>query len=495
MATIKLYNFLTRKKEIFKPTKKGQVGLYTCGPTVYNYAHIGNLRTYIFEDVLRRTLESAGYKVKHVINITDVEDKIIKNAREAQKSIFEFTKPYEAAFYNDIKKLNIEPAWKYPKATDHIKEMIGVIKTLIKNKLAYRSDGSVYFDVSKFKKYGRLSRLWESDLAKGGSDFRRTDSDEYEKGSAEDFVLWKAKKPARNATPASNASRSDAGWHSVAGGDSEPSWPSPWGGGGPGGDIECSAMSMKYLGEGFDIHAGGIDLLFPHHENEIAQSEGATKKRFVKYFIEGEHLLVDGKKMSKSLGNVFTLRDLENKNFDPLAFRYLVLGAHYRTQLNFTLESLKFAQNSLERLKDFVLNLKKLNEPRTQVLQDKKNMCVLAKFASEAKEAFLNDLDTPKALARVWVIINEYNKNSQKYAASEVLGLILEFDRMFGFGLADVRREPKKPGEDILRLLKERETARKLHDFAVADFLRQKIYDLGWEIQDAHGGPLLKHHA
>jgi len=223
MATIKLYNFLTRKKEIFKPTKKGQVGLYTCGPTVYNYAHIGNLRTYIFEDVLRRTLESAGYKVKHVINITDVEDKIIKNAREAQKSIFEFTKPYEAAFYNDIKKLNIEPAWKYPKATDHIKEMIGVIKTLIKNKLAYRSDGSVYFDVSKFKKYGRLSRLRKSDLAKGGSDFRRTDSDEYEKGSAEDFVLWKAKKPARNATPASNASRSDAGWHSVAGGGSEPS--------------------------------------------------------------------------------------------------------------------------------------------------------------------------------------------------------------------------------------------------------------------------------
>ena len=488
MATIKLYNFLTRKKEIFKPTKKGQVGLYTCGPTVYNFAHIGNLRTYIFEDVLRRTLEFAGYKVKHVMNITDVEDKIIKNAREAQKSIFEFTKPHETAFYNDIKKLNIEPAWKYPKATDHVKEMTNVIKALIKNKFAYKSDGSVYFDVSKFKKYGKLSRLRKLDLAKGGSGFHRTDADEYEKGSAEDFVLWKAKKKG------------------------EPSWPSPLGEGRPGWHIECSAMSMKYLGEGFDIHAGGIDLLFPHHENEIAQSEGATKKRFVKYFVEGEHLLVDGKKMSKSLGNVFTLRDLENKNFDPLAFRYLLLGAHYRTQLNFTWESLKSAQNSLERLREFVLGLKqnllkKSGGAHSDFLAfnplfggsdaspKSKRAFPLTTFSKgfvqKFNDAVSNDLDTPKALAQVWGITNEHNKNNQKYAASEVLGLLLEFDRVLGLGLADVR-ELKKPGDEILWLLKERENARKSYDFTSADILRQKIYDLGWEIQDTPDGSRLK---
>jgi len=477
---IKLYNFLTRKKQIFRPLKKGKAGLYTCGPTVYNYAHIGNLRTYIFEDVLKRSFEYSGFKVRHVMNITDVEDKIIKNAQEAGKSIFEFTKPYEAVFYNDLKKLNIAPAWIYPKATDHIKEMIGIIKSLIKNKLAYRFDGSVYFDVSKFKKYGRLSRLRKSDLAKGGSDFHRVDADEYEKNSAEDFVLWKAKK------------------------EGEPSWPSPWGEGRPGWHIECSAMSMKYLGESFDIHAGGIDLLFPHHENEIAQSEGATKKRFVKYFIEGEHLLVDGKKMSKSLGNVFTLRDLENKNFNPLAFRYLVLGAHYRTQLNFTWESLKSAQNSLGRLKDFVLNLKKINESKAQVLQDlaqrdgasraisqQRDMRVLAKFATEAKKAFFDDLDTPKALAQVWGMVNEFNKNPNKYDASDILSLLLVFDRVLGLGFADVS-EPERPNDEVSHLLKERETARKSRDFTAADLLRQKIYDLGWEIQDNPDGPRLK---
>src|SRR3989344_3318845 len=455
-----LYNFLTRKKEIFKPIYRNKVGLYTCGPTVYNYAHIGNLRTYIFEDILRRTLEYAGYKVKHVMNITDVEDKIIKNAREAGKNIFDFTGPYEAAFYNDLKKINITPAWKYPKATDHVKEMTGIIKALIKNKLAYRSDESVYFDVSKFKKYGKLSRLRKSDFP-GKSDFHRTDSDEYEKGSAEDFVLWKAKK------------------------EGEPSWPSPWGEGRPGWHIECSAMSMKYLGKSFDIHAGGIDLLFPHHENEIAQSERATKKRFVKYFLEGEHLLADGKKMSKSLGNVFTLRDLEEKGFNPLAFRYLMLGAHYRAQLNFTWESLKAAQNSLERLREFVLRIKKKSvEPKAPRRGG-------TKFAAKVKKAFVDDLDTPKALAQVWGVVNEYNKNNKKYDTGGVLQLLLEFDRVLGLGLADVR-EPEKPSDEVLKTLKERETARKSHDFVSADILRQKIYDLGWEINDTPEGPRLK---
>jgi len=326
MQNIRVYNFLTRKKEVFRPLRKDWVGLYTCGPTVYNYAHIGNLRTYIFEDVLRRALEYAEYKVKHVMNITDMDDKTIRDAVAAKKSLKEFTAFYTKEFFKDLKSLNILPALEYPLATKHIPLMIKLIEKLLKKGLAYKIGGSVYFDVSKFKYYGKLSRLKKRDLKIGA----RVDTDEYAKKSGEDFVLWKAKK------------------------ENEPFWDSPFGKGRPGWHIECSAMSMKYLGASFDIHAGGVDLLFPHHENEIAQSEAATGKKFVKYFVEGEHLTVDGRKMSKSLGNIFTLRDLAKKGFNPLAFRYLVLGAHYRSRLNFTSESLKAAQNSLERLREFV---------------------------------------------------------------------------------------------------------------------------------------------
>ena len=282
---LELYNNLTHKKQQFRPLRDKRVGLYTCGPTVYNYAHIGNLRTYIFEDFLKRTLEYNGYKVKHVMNITDVEDKIIHESTKAKKSIFNFVKPYEKAFFEDLKKLNIEKAYKYPKATQHIKEMIKIIETLLKKGSAYRIKNSVYFDIFKFKNYGRLSNLKKRKLRAGA----RVNADEYEKTEAEDFVLWKETK---------------AG---------EPSWNAPFGKGRPGWHIECSAMSMKYLGETFDIHAGAVDLIFPHHENEIAQSEAATGKLFAKYFIEGEHLLVDGEKMSKSLDNIYTLRNIETK--------------------------------------------------------------------------------------------------------------------------------------------------------------------------------------
>ncbi|MDP3004405.1 MAG: cysteine--tRNA ligase, partial [Candidatus Azambacteria bacterium] len=320
---LKLYNILTRKKQLFKPLKDKIAGLYACGPTVYNYAHIGNLRTYIFEDILKRALEFNGYEVKYVMNITDVEDKIIRDSKKSKKNILDFVKPYEKAFFEDLKKLNIEKAYKYPKATRHIKEMIKIISALLKKGLAYKVDNSIYFDIFKFKSYGKLSGLKSRELKVGA----RVDVDEYGKADAEDFVLWKAAKA------------------------DEPSWGAPFGKGRPGWHIECSAMSMKYLGETFDIHAGAVDLIFPHHENEIAQSEGATGKPFVKYFIEGEHLLVDSKKMSKSLGNIFNLRDLEAKKFDPLAFRYLVLTAHYRSKLNFTWKSLEAAQNALKKLR------------------------------------------------------------------------------------------------------------------------------------------------
>ena len=481
---MKFYNFLTRKKEIFEPSaswRKKEVGLYTCGPTVYNYAHIGNLRTYIFEDVLRRTLEYAGYKVKHVMNITDVDDKIIKSAAAKNKPIEGFVKPYEKAFFEDLQKLNIEPAWKYPKATGHISEMLKLIKKLLEKKLAYKTDDGIFFDISKFsapggsasggKKYGRLSQLKKREIKIGA----RVAADEYEKGSAEDFVLWKAAKPG------------------------EPSWQAPFGAGRPGWHIECSAMSMKYLGATFDIHAGGVDLLFPHHENEIAQSEAATGKKFVKYFMEGEHLLVDGAKMSKSLGNIYTLSEIEEKA-SPLALRYLVLGAHYRSKLNFTWESLGAAEKALERLRQFVLSLRdgkkpifvRASEPPERGLSAKK----LASSRSDFQKAIFNDLDTPKALAVIWKLIHEYNKSAgwrtKKFNPKEVLSVLYEFDKVLGLGLKDIKPE-KGPPAEALKLVKNREDARKAKNFTLADEIRRKINDLGWQVNDSPSGSQVFH--
>src|SRR3989344_5943968 len=311
---IKLYNTLTRKKELFKPLKKGVVRMYTCGPTVYGYVHIGNFRSFIFEDILRRVLQTRSYKVKHIMNVTDVDDKTIIASQKAGKELGEFTKFYEKTFEEDLKKLNIlSPTKPLARATEHIPEMVALIQKLLQRKYAYEKDGSVYFDVSRFARYGKLAHLDKKGLKAGA----RVDVDEYAKNAAQDFALWKAKK------------------------DGEPSWPAPFGEGRPGWHIECSSMSLTYLGQPFDIHAGGVDLIFPHHENEIAQSEAAIGKPFVRYWLHGEHLLVDGHKMSKSLGNAFTLRTLEEKGFSPLDFRYLTLSAHYRSKLNFTWQSLE----------------------------------------------------------------------------------------------------------------------------------------------------------
>ena len=451
MAKLKIYNFLTQRKEVFKPIKKNQVGFYACGPTVYNYAHIGNLRTYIFEDVLRRTLEYAGYRVKPVMNITDVDDKIIK---AAGANIGVFTKKYESAFYVDLQKLNIRKAERYPKATKHIKEMVALVRVLLQKKFAYQTESGVFFDISKFKKYGALSRLKKRGLKTGA----RVLSDEYEKQNAQDFVLWKTKKP------------------------QEPFWQSPFGPGRPGWHLECSAMSMKYLGKSFDIHAGGIDLLFPHHENEIAQSEAATGKPFAKYFLEGEHLLVDGKKMSKSLGNILTLRDIERRGADPFAFRYLALTSHYRSPLNFTWESLEAAQNSLERLRGFVLALKQ---------RDSKGVGLIPSFRKDFQKTLFSDLNTPKALAVLWDLVTEVNKNPKKYDAKAVLGLFCDFDRVLGLGLAGIK--PETPPSEALKLLKEREKARKLGDFKKADEIRKRIRRLGWQVSDSRQGSQLFH--
>lgn len=448
---LKLYNFLTRKKEVFKPINDKIVGLYACGPTVYNYAHIGNLKTYIFEDVLKRTLEFNEYEVRHVMNITDIEDKIIRDSKKAKKSISEFVKPYEKVFFEDLKKLNIEKAWKYPKATKHIRDMVKIIEALIKKGLAYKANNSIYFDISKFKSYGKLSGLKSRELKTGN----RADTDEYGKEDADDFVLWKAAKT------------------------DEPSWNAPFGKGRPGWHIECSTMSMKYLGETFDIHTGAVDLIFPHHENEIAQSEGATGKPFVRYFIEGEHLLIDNEKMSKSLGNIYSLRDIEIKGFDPLSFRYLVLTAHYQSKLNFTWESLAAAQNALKKLKESVVKTK--SEAKKSAI----SKIDFNKYRDKFLSLINNNLETPIALAFLWDIIK-----SEKLNAKTKYNLIIDFDKVFGLHLDKIKTE--KIPAPVLKLAEERKKYRKENDFTAADELRKKIEKLGWLVEDTPTGPVVK---
>lgn len=426
---LKLFNTLSRKKETFKSIKIGQVGLYICGPTVYNYAHIGNLRTYIFEDILRRTLESNGYKVKDVMNITDVDDKIIK-AKIA-------TAPFERAFFEDLKKLNIKKSWKYPKATEHVDEMIKLISILLKKKIAYIAKEGVYFDISKSKKYGKLSKISHLDVQR----LSRISADEYDKANVQDFALWKFKKP------------------------NEPFWKAPFGNGRPGWHIECSAMSEKYLGQSFDIHAGGVDLIFPHHENEIAQSEAVTGKKFVKYWIHGEHLLVNGEKMSKSLKNIFTLCDIEKRNFNPLAYRYFVLGAHYRSKLNFTWEALEGAQKALERLYEEVRTLK-----------NTKHKAQITKYKNQFKNAINNDLNTPQALAVLWKVAKLGN-----------LPLLYEFDEILGLGFKNLKQI--SISISIRKLTEKREKFRKEKKWKEADEIREILKKSGYAVEDTAKGP------
>ncbi len=426
-----LYNFRSRSLEQFAST--GPVGLYSCGPTVYNDVHIGNLRTFIFEDILRRTLRHLGYSVKQVMNITDVDDKIIGAAAAAKVSIQEFTQPYFASFFRDIRAVGIEPADSYPRATDHIEAMINLIDRLLKKGIAYIVNGSVYFSIAEFPRYGQLSGIDRRQLKPGS----RVDSDEYDKEAVEDFALWKASKPVDEEVGAV--------------------WDSPWGRGRPGWHIECSAMSMAELGETFDLHAGAIDLLFPHHEDELAQAEAATGTSFARFFLEAEHLLVDGKKMAKSLGNFTTLREIEARKIDPLAFRYLALQAHYRAKLNFTWESLAAAARTLANLRE--LQYRPGHPPELATVK-------------RIDAALANDLDTPTALA----ILHEANDPT----------LWAKYDAVFGLGL---QIETVIPDQTVAQLVRAREAARQAKDFREADRLRQELKTLGWDIEDTPAGP------
>ena len=443
---ISLYNTLTRKKEDFFPMDKKEVLMYTCGPTVYNYPHIGNYRAYIFADTLKRVLEYGGYKVNHIMNLTDIDDKTIRDSQKEGKTLKEFTEFFAEEFFKDIKSLNIENPTKFTKATDYIDQMVEIIQKLLKNKLAYKSDdGSIYFDIKKFKSYGKLSGLVLENQKENASG--RIKSDEYDKDNAQDFALWKA-------------------WDEK---DGKNFWETELGKGRPGWHIECSAMSMANLGEQIDIHTGGVDNIFPHHENEIAQSEGATGKPFVKYWLHNEWVLVDHKKMAKSEKNFYTLRDLSDKGIDPVAYRFWILMANYRTRVNFVWEALEGAEIALKRL----FNL--YNELGAEIGK------VSKEYQHKFKEFIGDDLDTPRALTLLWDIFKDESiSNADKKAT------VLDFDKVLGLGFADLKTE--KIPEEVAKLAEARDKARQNKDFKKSDELRKEINSLGYEVKDTADG-------
>jgi cysteinyl-tRNA synthetase len=444
---ITLYNTLSREKEEFVPIHNNEVKMYTCGPTVYNYAHIGNYRAYLFADILKRVLVYNSYNVNHIMNITDVDDKTIRDSQKEGKNLKAFTEFYTEKFFEDLASLNIKfPKENFTKATDNIEEMVALTEKLLSKGLAYKSpDGSIYFDIKKFKNYGKLSRIdLENQKENAGG---RIKTDEYEKDNVQDFALWKA-------------------WDEN---DGDVFWETSLGKGRPGWHIECSAMSIKFLGEQFDIHTGGVDLIFPHHENEIAQSEGATGKQFVKYWMHNEWVLVDSKKMAKSAGNFYTLRDVIEKGLNPLSFRFWVLMANYRTRINFVWEALHASEIALKRLYSLYLEL---GEPTGEVHQEYKN-----KFT----EYINDDLNTPRALSLLWDVMKDENMSPADKKAT-----ILDFDKVLGLGFEFIKEE--KVPDEVIALLKERESARKNKDFKLSDELREKINGLGFDVKDVEGG-------
>ncbi|MBI4114988.1 MAG: cysteine--tRNA ligase [Candidatus Omnitrophica bacterium] len=478
---IRFFNTLSGKTEEFRPLqeKEKEVGMYTCGPTVYDYAHIGNFRAFIFEDLLRRFLEYKGYKVKHVMNITDVDDKTIAGANREKKKLGEFTETYTRAFREDLQALNILPA-NYPKdqprATQEIPAMIELIEKLVKKGTAYVNDGSVYYRVTAFPSYGKLSKKKLDKNIQGV----RVDVDAYEKEDGADFALWKKAK------------------------EEEPAWDSPWGKGRPGWHIECSAMSMKYLGETFDIHAGGEDLIFPHHENEIAQSEGATGKPFVKYWLHCKFLLVNGEKMSKSKGNFYTLRDLLTKGHDPMTIRYVLLSTHYRTPLNFTLEGVKSAGEAVERLTSCYAHCLHLNvfgigyKVKVEDLTNwNVNLCsCLPDARARIEQALENDLNISVALAEVFDALKLINfclskKLLEEKSLKEAIDFFKRVDRLLGLKITEQEALPP----DVFKYYEQRSTFRRDPRFIkdktlqqLADDLRAKIESLGWIVKDGRPG-------
>lgn len=460
---MKVYNTLERKKEEFKPINDKEVRIYSCGPTVYNYAHIGNLRTYVFMDMLRRVLEYNGYSLKHVMNITDVghlvsdeddgEDKMVKGAREQKKTPWEIAEYYTDIFMKDIKALNIQIPEIVPKATEHIPEMIGFVEGLVDKGFGYETSDGIYFDIQKFNDYGKLSRANLEEQIAGA----RVEVNE-EKHHPADFALWK-KAPKEHIMQ----------------------WQSPWGMGYPGWHIECSTMGRKYLGDVFDIHTGGVDHIPVHHENEIAQSEALLGKPAVNYWMHGEFMMVNNGKMSKSLGNTYTIDTLREKGYDPLAFRYMCLNAHYRNKLNFTWDVMQSAQVSYDRFIEGVNSHKGGTE---QV-----DSAVINEFQSSFEEAINDDLNIPKALGIAWNAVR-YGKKSQ-----QIYELLKKMNLIFGFDLDRVKAVNNEPDVDpeIQKLVDERQQARKEKNWKRSDEIRDELKAKGIIIEDTPSGPKVKY--
>lgn len=461
---LRFYNTMSRSKECFKPLNPGEVRMYNCGPTVYNYAHIGNFRAYIFEDLLKRYLKFKGYKVTQVMNLTDVDDKIIKKCAETGMSPAQFTEPYKNAFFADLKTLHIDKAEFFPAATGHIPEMVALVKKLLTKGLAYRAeDGNIFFKIAAFPNYGRLQRLEMQQMRSGG----RVDSDEYEKESANDFALWKAYKPE----------------------DANVYWETELGKGRPGWHIECSAMSMKYLGETFDIHTGGVDNLFPHHENEIAQSEGATGHPFVRYWLHCEHLLWENSKMSKSLGNIIYINGLLEKGYSPAAIRYTLLSTHYRQKLNFSLDLLKASENTLKRFDDFIFGLQHAPQGAESAELGK----LIKKLLEDFEKEMDDDLNISPALSVIFDGIREINRLLAKNGLhpndrDTILKAFNTIDTVLGVIFFRPMQSPKLDENFIRRKIKERNAARTRKDFAAADKIRYELAEMGIELLDLKTG-------
>jgi cysteinyl-tRNA synthetase len=472
MAEIRLHNTMGGETQAFVPQRAGEVRMYTCGPTVYDFAHIGNFRTFVFQDILRRFLKLRGFKMLHVMNLTDVDDRIIANAAAAGLGIREYTEKFVQAFFDDCKVLSIESPEHWIRATDHIEDMVKLIARLQKKSFTYDGEGSIYYRIAKFPEYGKLSHIDVAGIQTGA----RVDNDRYEKESARDFALWKAPKPG------------------------EHFWETAIGPGRPGWHIECSAMAMKYLGDTLDIHTGGIDLSFPHHENEIAQSEAATGKTFARYWLHAEHLLVEGEKMSKSLGNFYTLRDLFAKGYKPSTLRFALASVPYRKQLNFTFDGLQSAASSVERLRNFADRLKQGKFPAgTQKAITER----IAQAAAEFDEGLSEDLNTARALAAAFDLLREVNIAIDKgeFRQGDVPGVqefLANFDRVFAV-LEDSDAEKLRelgygpagaPNDDteIEALVAERQAARQKRDFAASDRIRKELADRGIMLEDSKDG-------
>ena len=468
--TLRLFNTLTRRTEPFTPLAGNEVRMYSCGPTVYNFVHIGNLRAYIFVDQLRRYLKYKGYSLRHVMNITDVDDKTIRDSRAEGRSLEEFTGYYTDAFLEDLETLNIERPELLPRATGAIPEMVELVSKLRDTGHAYEKNGTWYFKISSFREYGRLARLKLRDLLHN-ADGRLTDSDEYEKEDARDFALWKATTEE----------------------DGEVFWDTPLGRGRPGWHIECSAMSTAHLGQPFDIHTGGVDLIFPHHTNEIAQSEAAHGTEFVKVWLHNEHLLVNGQKMSKSLGNFFTLRDLMDKGYDPKAIRYQLLSVHYRQQLNFTEEALRQIPSTLERFHDLNDRLEDLAAKQAGG-EPGREMTDAIHDAEEAfRQAMDDDLNISAGLAAVFTFMHAAHRFMDTGRAGPADARIAReamrrFDSVLGIG---DRAQEALPGE-VIDLVEQRREARTRKDFAASDRIRDRLRQMGYAVDDTPEGPKVK---